>query len=1112
MKNLFVSIIFFVSIALSAQEVPLNPEVLYGKLDNGLTYYIQKNCLPKERAMFYLVVNAGAIDENDNQNGLAHFCEHMGFNGTKNFPNKDLLNYMEKNGVSFGRGVNAFTNTNITCFNLNDVPTIREGLIDSSLIILHEWATNVSYTTDEINKERGVIHEEWRTRGGAGRRMSDITNKVLYNNSKYAYRNVIGTLDVIDNADPELLRKFYSDFYRPDLQAVIVVGDIDEKAIQGKIEKLFGADPKRNNPAAVSKLMVPDNKELMIGFATDKEAQNISITQFTKFPDPPKKDLNLLKSNIVNSMYNSMMSDRYSELLQKENPPMNSAYSGFGGFTEYQSSFTISINALNANPLRSLKAAMIENERVKRYGFTETELERVKKRMLVSYEKAYLERDKTMSSNYVSGYMNNFSSENPAPGIEYMAELAKTYIPTITLSQINELPAKWMTDENRVMIVQGPEKEGINLPTEEEIKNTLAEVQQMTIEPYKDKIVTSQLISKELKGSPVVKEEFIKAFGGTKLTLANGAKVYFKPTDNKADEVMMSAFSNGGLSLIPNEDLPSANFVTMVKNGCGVGDFSTQDLKKMLAGKVANVSSLFMELEEIVNGNSSVADLETMLQLVYLTFTTQRHDDAVLKSTIDRVKSMLANRKADPNSAFSDTLSMLMSNYHPRVSLMTPEYFDKINLEKAYSMANDRYQDASDFNFVFVGNVDVQKMKPLIEKYIGSIPDIDRKEFWKDHKVLPKKGHSGKEISVEMKDPKATVFVQYFGNYTCTPENVEYLNAIQYILRMRFTETIREKEGGTYGVSVSNTLWDRPVNNYKFSMSFTCAPQKADFLKGLLYAEIEKLKSQGVTEIEVNKTKENFLKEVSEKLKSNGYIMDRLKSYVNNGIYTPVPEYTTDIFNKLDGKKIQKLAKDIFKDDVVELVMKPLTPKGSEAKKLYDINPVENKPLVLLDGEQISNEQYKTANPENYKSMMQLSSKAALERYGEKGKYGAIIINTKPTAEDSPIDYTDEAVFIKPEIMPSFPGGINAMREWVSKHLVYPDLAKKKSIEGTVFVRFIVNTRGEVAKAEVVRSSDEIFDSEALLVVGLMPEWKPGLVKDKPVNVSFTIPIKFLFR
>ena len=1109
MKNLFLILLLLVSFTVSAQEVPLNPDVLHGKLNNGLTYYIQKNSLPKERAMFYLVVNAGAIDEDDNQNGLAHFCEHMAFNGTRNLPDKALLNYMEKNGVSFGKGVNAFTSTNITCYNLNDVPTTKESLIDSSLFILHEWATNVSFNTEEINKERGVIHEEWRTRGGAGRRMSDITNKVLFNGSKYAYRNVIGTLDVIDNADPDLLRKFYKDFYRPDLQAIIVVGDIDENAIKAKIEKLFGGDPKRENPVPVANIIVPDNKELMISFATDKEAQNISMTQYIKFPDAPKKDLDYLKMNMVTSLYNAMFSDRFSELLQKENPPMTFAYSGFGGFTEHQSSYTTAIGALNSDPLRSLKATMIENERVKRYGFTETELERVRKRILISYEKAFLERDKKMSSSYVNGYMNHFTDESPSTNIAYALELAKSYVPTITISQINGLAKKWMTDENRVMIVQGPEKEGIKIPTEEEIKQTLAEVQQMTIEPYVDKLVANQLISKELKGSSVVKEETIKAFGGTKLTLANGARVYFKPTDNKADEVMFQAFSNGGLSLVPTEDLPSAAFASSVNNICGIGDFSNQDLKKYMAGKVANVGTNLTELEEMMTGSSSVADFETLLQLVYLNFTAPRRDDAAMKSVIERNKINYQNRKSDPTSAFSDTLTLVMSNYNPRVSLITPEYFDKVKLEKAYDISSGRYQDASDFNFIFIGNVDVQKMKPLVEKYLGSIPDTDRKEFWIDHKAKPKKGKSVRELGVEMKEPKAIVFVHYFGEYKCTPENVEYLNAIQYILRMRFTETIREKEGGTYGVGVSNSLYSRPVNNYKFTMNFTCAPQKADFLKGLLYEEIKKLKETGVTEAEVNKTKENFLKEASEKLKNNSYIMDRVKDYVNNGIYTPQPEYTTDIFNKLEPRKIQKLANEVFKDDVVEVVMKPLVQQGSESKKVYEINPAEKKPLVLLDGEQIPNEQYKSTNPANYKSMMMLSPEASLAKYGDKGKYGAIIINTRSTADDSPIDYTEDALFMKSEVMPEFPGGEKALSDWVSKKLVYPEELKVKNLHGLVMINFVVNSNGKPVKAKVIKALDPQLDGLALNIIGQLPDWKPGSNNGKPVNVSYTIPFRF---
>lgn len=923
MKNLLFILLFFISAAMSAQNVPLNPAVLHGKLANGLTYYIQKNQLPKDRAMFYLVVNAGAIDEDENQNGLAHFCEHLAFNGTKNLPDKALLNYMEKNGVSFGKGVNAFTSSSITCYNLNDIPTTREALVDSTLFILHEWATNVSYQTKEIDKERGVIHEEWRTRGGASRRLSDATNKVLYKGTKYANHNIIGTLDVIDNADPELLRKFYKDFYRPDLQAVIVVGDIDEKNMLAKIEKTFGAIPKRETPVQRKKELVQDNKELEITMATDKEAQNITFTQYIKHPGTETKDLGYIKSRMMYSLYNSMLSDRYNELLQKENPPMISASSGYTSFNKNQEAYYVGINALNNDPIKSLKATMIENERVKRHGFTESELDRAKKRSLVSYEKSFKEKDKQMSSSYVFRYMSHYSDGYPSPSADYSNELAKSFLPTITLDQVNGLAKKWMTDENRVIVVHGPEKEGVKMPTEAEIRNALLEVQQSKIDPYQDKIVDTKLISEELKGSPVVKEEKIADFDGTKFILANGVNIYFKPTDNKDDEIQLQAFSNGGLSLYPAEDLPSAGFAASAKNISGVSKYSSQDLRKVLTGKMVSVSPVLTDLEEMIICSSTVADFETMLQLIYLQFTAPRRDDVALKAMIDRNKAFLQNRKSDPNSAFSDTLQMLMSNYSKRVNLITPEYFDKIDFNRAYAVADERFKDASDFKFLLIGNVDPVKMKPLIEKYLGSIPDIERKEFWKDNKVGPKKGRTVREITVPMKDPKAQVYVHFFGQLTNTPENEEYLKAIQYILRMRYTESIREKESGTYGVGVSATIASRPVNNYKITMNFTCDPKKADFLKGLLYDEIKKLKESGVTEQEVAKTRENFMKEASEKLKDNGYILDRVKNYINNGIYTPLPKYTTEIYQNLDGKKIKKLAQKVFADDQVELVMKP---------------------------------------------------------------------------------------------------------------------------------------------------------------------------------------------
>jgi zinc protease len=924
MKSVFVLLFIFVLTTLSAQIVPLNPDVLYGKLDNGLTYYIQKNSLPKERAMFYLAVNAGAVNENSDQNGLAHFCEHMAFNGTKNFPDKGLLNYLQSIGVSFGGGLNAYTNSDITCYTLNDIPTNKQGFIDSALIILREWAGNVSYTTDEINKERGVLHEEWRTGGGAYKRMSDKIDKVLFQGSKYADHNVIGDVSIIDNANPELLRKFYKDWYRPDLQAIIVVGDIDKAAIKSIIEKRFSDLPKRKTAPADVKTFVKDNKEPLVAIAIDKEASNISIMSYTKHPGTVNKDLEYIKMRMLTSLFSAMFSGRINEIIQKENPPFVSAFSGYGGFTKYQDAFYTSVSPLTSDPIKSFKAALTEAERVKRYGFTLTEFERARKQLLLSYERMYIERDKQFSSSLIGGYLSNFTTGNPAPGTVFYYDLSKSYLPTVTVDQVNNLVKQWMKLENQVITVTGPEKEGVKIPTEQEIKIAVTEVLNSKIEPFVDKAIPTELISGELKGSPVVKQEYIKDFDGTKLTLGNGATVWFKYTNNKEDEIRMQAFSNGGSSIIHAEDLPSASLASNIKSACGIGEFSAVDLRKVLTGKVASVNSSLTDLEEMLNGTSSVKDFETMLQLTYLQFVPTRRDDGALKSLIQRMKVQYENRKNDPNSIFSDSLTMLMSNYSPRTSIISPAYFDKMSFEKAYAITDDRFRDASDFNFLFVGNIDVEKMKPLIEKYIGSIPDMERKEMWIDNKVGPADGHVFREIFTEMKEPKATVYVYFHGEIPCTPENVEYLNAVRYILNMRYVTSIREKEGGTYGVGVSGSLTSRPVNNYRFMMSFTCDPQRVDYLKKLLLDELTNMKNNGVTEDEVKKARENFLKSQPENLKNNAFIVDRVKNFITNGVYTPLPEYSTDIYNKLDGKKIQAMAQRIFGNDYVEAVNKPI--------------------------------------------------------------------------------------------------------------------------------------------------------------------------------------------
>jgi zinc protease len=924
MKSLFVILFLFVLATISAQVVPLNPDVLYGKLENGLTYYIQKNALPKDRAMFWLAVNAGAANENDDQNGLAHFCEHMAFNGTKNFPEKGILNYLLSIGVSFGGGLNAGTGSDQTTYTLNNVPTTRRGCVDSALIVLREWAGNVSYTTKEIDLERGVIHEEWRTGGGAYKRMGDKVDKTLFKGSKYADHNVIGEVSIIDNANPDLLRNFYRDWYRPDLQAVIVVGDIDKAYIKSLIEKKFGDLPKRNTPPADVKTLVTGNKDPLVAIATDKEASNISITCYTKHPGSEKKDLEYVKMRMLTSLFNTMFSGRISEILQKENPPFLSAYSGYGGFTKYQDAFMTGVNPLTIDPIRSFKAALTEAERVKRYGFTVPEFERARKQLLLSYERNFIEKDKQFSSSFTGGYASNFTSGYPAPGPVYYYELSKTFLPTVKVEQINDLAKKWMKSEDQVITVTGPEKEGVKIPDEQELKTAYAEVLNSRIDPYVDKDLPSSLISGELNGAPVVKNEYIKDIDGTKLTLGNGATVWFKYTNNKDDEIIMQAFSNGGISNIPSEDEPTAELASRIKATCGVGEFSALDLRRFLTGKVASVSANMTEIEEMLTGSSSVKDFETMLQLIYLQFLPTRKDDSAVKSLLQRMKVTYENRKNDPSSVLSDTLTVLMSNRSPRVNIVTPEFFERMNIEKAYSIVDDRYKDASDFNFLFIGNVDAGKMTPLIEKYIGSIPDIERKETWKDNKLDPVDGHVVRELLTQMKDPKATVYVHFHGDYPCTPENVEYLNAIRYILNLRYVESIREKEGGTYGVSVYGNLTSRPRNKYTMTMNFTCAPERVDYLKKVLLDEITNIKNNGVTQEEVNRTRENFIKTLPENLKNNSFVMDRVKNYINNGVYTPLPQYSTEIFEKLDGKKIQTYAQKYFGNDYLEIVQKPL--------------------------------------------------------------------------------------------------------------------------------------------------------------------------------------------
>ena len=903
--------------------IPLDPKVKHGKLDNGLSYYIRSNQIPKERAMFFLLVKAGAMNETTEQNGLAHFCEHMAFNGTKNFPDKGITNYLESIGVSFGGGLNAFTSRHETCYTLNNIPTTEESYIDSALMILADWSANVTYSDEEINNERGVIHEEWRTRGGANRRMSDQTNKVLFNDSKYSYHNVIGKLDVIDNCDPQLLRDFYHNWYRPDLQAVVVVGDIDEDEIQAKIEKLFGSIPKRETPPETVDYSVPENKEAKVGIATDKEAMNIRISLYMKHDTPVSKDMNYIKGNMLGSLYRTMLSNRYNELVTQSKPPFIGAYTGYGNYTKDCYSLTTSVTALNEDPIKSFTAAITEAERVKRHGFTQTELDRAKKQYLANAEKGYKEKDKQKSNQIVWSYYGHFLANDPKPGAEFNYNLTKEFIPGVQLEQVNQLNETYFNDENQSIILHAPEKENIIIPSKDELLLAYNSVKGSEILPYIDQVSTKPFISIEPVTSAVTTTTEVPIFGGTEWTLKNGAKVIWKLTDNKEDEIQMTAFSNGGTSLIETVDLPSSSMATTALREGGLGDLSKLNLKKYMTGKVVSVYPWISTTSEGLGGSSSVNDFNELLQLTYMHFVAPRKDKDAYDGYISRYMAYLENKKLEPRYTMMDSVSVICSNYHPRRKPTSKEYISQADFEKSFSIASDRIKDASDFTFIFVGNVNPEEMKPMVEKYIGGIPDINRDETWKDWGIRAPEGKLTKTFKRPMKLPRATTHIRYHGEVDMSPINNFCMSALSYILRMRYTEKVREEEGGTYGVGVGGSISSKPKDIYNFRIQYDSDPEKVEKLNEIIYAELEDMKLNGPTEEELNKAKEYFLKNKSERMKDNRHIMSLIRNYYENGFYSYSKENYEDNIESMSNSMLKDMANNVFGENVVEIIMLP---------------------------------------------------------------------------------------------------------------------------------------------------------------------------------------------
>lgn len=904
--------------------IPLNENVRYGELDNGMTYYILHNEEPKDRASFYFVQNVGAILEEDSQNGLAHFLEHMAFNGTKNFPDKGIINYLEKYGVKFGYNINAYTSQDETVYNISDVPVANSRLVDSCLLVLHDWSGCITLNGKEIDSERGVIREEWRTRRNVRKRLMDQTAPFTYYGSKYAKRDVIGDLDVINNFSHQTLRDYYQKWYRPDLQAVVVVGDLDVEELEQKVKALFSSIPLQENAAPRLYEEIPNHKEALFCRAKDKEANAKQITLYYKKEAAEIKDENYQKKNFVQSMYSSMLKKRFSELLQDTCAANLSMQAGFTSLGRLRTAFYLRILPKENQTAKAFTQLMTEVERVNRYGFSASELARTKKEWLRSYESYYLERAKISNDQWAKNLQQHFLKAEPVTSIGVECKTAKVLINQISLEEINALAKSLLTIENRVLTVTGPGKEETEYLAEEEFDEIISQVSQADIDDYQDDTGGNALISDSLVSGKIINHFEIKNTAAKGYVLSNGVRFILLPTDFNKDEISMSAFSFGGTSLLPQSDLVSADFAAALVGDSGLGEFNAIQLRKKLAGKLVSVSPYLGAYNEGIQASSSVNDLETMMQLVWLHFVKPRFDASAFENQRSYHQNLLANMKADNSKAMQDSISVSTTNHHPRVLLFNRKFIEGMDFEKVKTIYRDRFADAGDFTFVFVGNIDEEKALPLLEKYLGSLTTKASHEKFVDRGIRAPKGKFENSFEREMETPKATVYYELNGELAYTSQNRLMVKMICELLNKRYLETVRESEGGSYGVSVRPSISKIPYENFKIKISFDCDPKKEEHLSNIIVQQMEELVKNGPVNVDLESIKQNMLKMRRENEITNRFWLGNLVHSLMSGEEIMNGEEYCKMIEEVSDKQVQKFAKKIFKKaDVVKVTMTP---------------------------------------------------------------------------------------------------------------------------------------------------------------------------------------------
>jgi len=905
--------------------IPPDPNVKLGKLANGLTYYISKNAKPEKKAELRLVVNAGSVLENENQRGLAHFMEHMGFNGTTHFPKNELVDFLQKSGVKFGADLNAYTGFDETVYIL-PVPTDDPKMLDKGLMVLEDWAFNNLFDKNEIEKERGVVLEESRLRKGSFERMSTLYFPRLFNGSKYAARLPIGKEDILKTFKPETLKSFYKSWYRPNQMAVMVVGDINPAAAEKLIIAHFG---KFSNPPAapvrpaITSIATRVKPDAMV--VTDEEATNtfVQVFNFVK-PAQKIKTWGDYRKTVIESLVSSLINQRLQELTQKENPPFLFASTGFSQFLRGYNSFNSFAVLSKGTVQEAINALIEETNRARQFGFLQTELDRAAASLMNETEKAYSEREKSESGQLIEQYVNSFLNGTPITGITNRYSFIKHNLSGITLQEINEVAHRMPSTSSAFTLLQAPAAMKNQLPDSSQLLQALVNANNIPVKAYEEKAVATTLLDKDPTPGKTATENINEKTGVTNLALDNGVTISIKPTTLKNDEIHMDAWRWGGFHKYPLSGKENAQNAAVIVQQMGVKNMSPTDLDKFLAGKTVNVLPYINDNEDGIEGNSSMKDFEVFLQLIHLYFTQPRKDETLFHSFISKQKRSLEFLSKDPQLSYQDTLNKIIYNNNPWMNAVPKAAdFDKINPDSSLAIYKEIFGNAWGFHFTFVGNIDPAKAKPLLEKYLGSLPASSKQNTYTDIGARMIKGYT--EIAIKRgKDPKAVINLIFEGETEYNRDNRLQLAALLEALNIEIIEKLREEMSGMYGGGMNGAVLKRPYEHYSIQASIPCGPENVDKLTQALLDIIKNAQEKGIAQKDLDKVKETWKKQYHVNLQRNEYWLENLSSaFINEDN----PENILDYERKIDAitvEDLQKIAKKYLTlDNMVKSVMYP---------------------------------------------------------------------------------------------------------------------------------------------------------------------------------------------